>query len=142
MCHPRIKQHEDWVAFLTNEPTEKMVFEQVKMRDLVLRCSEISRQRKQPGQQEEREMCLKATPKGFSDRLDGEVWEKKRSHGGLQGFGGSNWKDGEDITDTGEGQGWNEVWGKGQRPVLNSLDWSCLVGVPLKMWDTQSPVQE
>ena len=101
-----------------------------------------------PGQHEEREKTIrfwvywKAMPKGFSDRLDGEVWVKKRRHGGLQSFGVSTWKDGEDLSDTGEGQGWNEVWGKDRRSVLNRLDLSCLLGVLRKMVDVQTPVRE
>lgn len=124
---------------------EDGIWENTWRRDLVPRCSERFRQRNGPGQHEEREKTLVSGCIGKEEqrdflRLDGEVWVKKRSPGGLHGIGRSNWKDGGDTT--GPGQGWNEIWGRHLRPVLNRLDLSCRIGVPQRMLDKQPPAQQ
>lgn len=118
---------------------EDGIWEKTWRRDLVLRCSEQFRQRKWP-RAAWRNGCIGKEQQRDFLRLDGEVWVKKRSPGGLHGVGVSNWKDG--GATTGPGQGWNEIWGRDLRLDLNRLDLSCRLGVPQRMLDKQPPAQQ
>lgn len=116
----------------------------LRLSDLVLRCSERSRQRKQPmaaWRKRESNWLLdvsESNTKGIFWKTGWGVLGQKRNCGGLRGLGVSPRKDGEDITEMGKGQGWNEFWGKDQWAVLDILDLICPLGFPLKMLDIQS----
>lgn len=145
MCRQRIK-HKVWVALVTNESTEKKAFEQglevERLSPAVLWAFQAEETAHGSMKKDRKRLvsgCVrKQHERDFSGRLDGGRGITEDSGVWVYATHG----DSEDITETGEGQGWNEFWGKDQWSVLGILDLSCPLGVPLKVLNIQPPVWE